>query len=242
MDDGAFDRAPFDGLNFFEADVDWAKPEQSTFTLTKQVPIAPYDTIFPCGPTSRDCIPQPGITDPAQFLDILSYRQRPVWRFAYRNFGTHESLVTNQSVEARPGIAGMRWWEIRNPSDPVLHQEGTWSPDDGIHRWMGSIAMDKQGNAALGYSVSNATDVFPGIRYAGRLASDPLGELAQGEAVLQDGSGSQLTTNSRWGDYTSMNVDPKDGCTFYYINEYYEQTELVAWQTRVGAFRFPGCT
>jgi hypothetical protein len=238
MDDGAFDGAPFDGLNIFEMKVKWSKPEESTFTLTKQVEIADFDTIFPCAPTSRQCIPQP---DTPVKVDILSYRQRPTWRLAYRNFGTHESLVTNQSVEARPGIAGSRWWELRNPSDAFVYQEGTWAPDDGVHRWMGSIAMDKQGNAALGYSVSNATDVYPGIRYAGRFASDSLGDLAQGEATLIDGSGSQLTTSGRWGDYTSMNVDPKDGCTFYYINQYYEITELAAWQTRIGAFRFPGC-
>jgi hypothetical protein len=240
-DDHPSDGAPFDALNVFHLNVDWVHPDLSTFELVAQVPIAEYDTIFPCFPTSRDCIPQPGITDPRQKLDILSYRQRPTWRLQYRNFGTHESLVTNQSVEAMPGIAGVRWWELRNPQNPFLYQEGTWAPDDGVHRWMGSVALDKRGNMALGYSVSNGTDVFPGIRFAGRLAGDPPGQLTRGETVLQAGSGSQLTLNSRWGDYTSMNVDPRDGCTFWYINEYYAITELVAWRTRISAFRFPGC-
>jgi hypothetical protein len=252
MDDGGGDHAPFDALNMFHLNVDWNNPSAATFTFVKHVPIVEYDTIYPCAPTSRDCLPQPGITNPAQFLDILSYRQRPIWRLQYRNFGTHESLVTNQSVEARPGIAGVRWWELRNPRDPVLHQEGTWAPDDGVHRWMGSVALDRQGNMALGYSVVNATNVFPGIRYAGRLAGDPPGELAQGERVLQNGSGVQTTTNSRWGDYTSMNVDPSDGCTFWYINEYYARSgaplpappsaDTRPWQTRIGAFRFPNCS
>jgi hypothetical protein len=251
MDDDAGDHAPFDALNMFHLNVDWNNPAAATFTFVKHVPIAEYDTIYPCGPSSRDCLPQPGITNPAQFLDILSYRQRPMWRLQYRNFGTHESLVTSQSVEARPGIAGIRWWELRNPLDPVLHQEGTWAPDDGVHRWMGSVALDKQGNMALGYSVVNATNVFPGIRYAGRLVGDPLGQLSQGEMVLQVGSGVQTTTNSRWGDYTSMNVDPTDGCTFWYINEYYARSgaplpappgaDTRPWQTRIGAFRFPNC-
>ena len=208
------------------------------------MPIAPYDTIFPCFPGSRDCLPQPGIVNPLQYLDILSYRQRPTHRLQYRNFGTHESLVTNQSVEARPGIAGVRWWELRNPEDAVLHQEGTWSPDN-VHRWMGSAAMDRDGNMAVGYSVVDGVSVFPGIRYAGRLASDPLGQLSQGETVLQAGSGVQRTANSRWGDYTSLNVDPNDDCTFYYINEYYtaasQLTSVAGWLTRIGAFRFPGC-
>jgi hypothetical protein len=252
MDDDAGDHAPFDALNMFHLNVDWSNPAAATFTFVKHIPIAAYDTIFPCAPTSRDCLPQPGITNPAQFLDILSYRQRPIWRLQYRNFGTHESLVTNQSVEARTGVAGIRWWELRNPRDPVLYQEGTWAPDDGVHRWMGSVALDKQGNMALGYSVVNGTNVFPGIRYAGRLAGDPLGQLSQGEQVLQAGSGVQTTTNSRWGDYTSMNVDPSDGCTFWYINEYYARSgaplpaaadaDTRPWQTRIGAFRFPGCS
>ena len=244
QDDGASDGATFDALNVFHLNVNWAKREESTFALVKQVPIAPFDTVFPCAPTSRDCLPQPGIVNRAQYLDILSYRQRPMHRLQYRNFGTHESLVTNQSVEARPNVAGIRWWELRNPGDAVLHQEGTWSPDD-VHRWMGSAAMDRDGNLALGYSVVNATDVFPGIRYAGRLAGDPLGQLTQGEAVLQAGSGVQRTTNSRWGDYTSMNVDPNDDCTFYYMNEYYtaasQATSLAGWLTRIGAFKFPSC-
>ena len=245
QDNGGFDGAAFDALNVFHLKVNWASPDQSTFALVKQVPINEYDTIYPCAPTSRDCLPQPPpATNTNEKLDILSYRQRPMHRLQYRNFGTHESLVTNQSVEARPNVAGIRWWELRNPADPVLHQEGTWSPDD-VHRWMGSAAMDRDGNLALGYSVVNATTVFPGIRYAGRLAGDPLGQLTRGEAELQAGSGVQRTTNSRWGDYTSLNLDPNDDCTFYYINEYYtaasQATSLAGWVTRIGAFRFPSC-
>lgn len=233
------DGAPFDALNVFEMKVDWAKPAASTFGLTKSVPTADFDTVFPCTPgNARACIDQPDTTNK---LDVLSYRQRPTWRLAYRNFGTHESLVTNQSVEARPGQAGMRWWELRDPSDPVLHQEGTYAPDDGVHRWMGSAAIDESGNIAVGYSVSNGSDVYPGIRYAGRLASDPRGELSQGEATLIDGSGSQLGPSNRWGDYTSLNVDPADDCTFWYVNQYYETSSSRGWQTRMGAFRFPGC-
>jgi hypothetical protein len=238
MDDGADRGAPFDGLNLFTANIDWGKPASSTFALSKQLPIAPYDTLFPCSPGSRNCIVQPGTTNK---VDILSYRQRPTWRLAYRNFGDHESLVTNQSVEARPGIAGVRWWEIRNPSNAVLYQEGTYAPDDGVNRWMGSIAMDKNGDIALGYSVSNATDVYPGIRYTGRLPSDPLGVMGQGEQVLINGSGSQ-TVSARWGDYTSMNVDPTDDCTFWYVNEYYQTSSARGWQTRIGSFKFPNCT
>jgi hypothetical protein len=240
QDDDASDGATFDALNVFSLRASFRHPERSTFGLQKQIPIAPVDTIFPCAPGSRNCLPEPNVPL-RSWLDFL-VRQRPLWRLQYRNQGTFESLVTNESVEARTAQAGVRWFELRNPADPVLHQEGTWAPDDGVHRWLGSVAADQRGNIALGYSVTNGTDVFPGIRYAGRLATDPLGELSQGEAVLQAGSGSQRFFVGRWGDYTSMNVDPVDGCTFYYINEYYTVTAPVAWQTRIGTFRFPSCS
>ncbi len=176
-------------------------------------------------------------------MDILSYRQRPLWRLAYRNYGTHESLVTNQAVEAAPNIAGIRWWEIRSPnSSPVIYQEGTYAPgvSDGIHRWMGSIAMDNSGNMALGYSASNGTTTFPSVWYTGRLASDPLGTMPQGEASIVNGTGSQ-TGSQRWGDYTSMNVDPVDDCTFWYVNQWVPTTSSVGWQLRIGAFKYPSC-
>ncbi|MCI0398088.1 MAG: hypothetical protein L0332_09575 [Chloroflexi bacterium] len=234
--------APFDALNVYELSVRWRSTPIASLNLVAQLPVAEFDSAFPCAPGSRDCLPQPGIVNPAQFLDILSYRQRPTWRLAYRNFGTHEALVTNQSVEALPAVAGVRWYEIRRAGGQYsVYQQGTFAPNDGVHRWMGSIAMDGDGNIAVGYSVVNGIDVFPGIRYTGRLSGDPLGEMTLGEGVIINGTGSQLTTNSRWGDYTSMNIDPVDDCTFWYVNEYYQITELAAWQTRIASFKLPEC-
>ena len=109
----------------------------------------------------------------------------------------------SKSVEALPGVAGVRWYEIRRVGTTnSIYQQGTYAPNDGVHRWMGSVAQDKKGNIATGYSVVNATTVFPGIRYIGRLAGDPLGQMTLGEGVIINGSGVQTTTNSRWGDYT----------------------------------------
>ncbi|HYP39168.1 MAG TPA: hypothetical protein VEX13_02310, partial [Chloroflexia bacterium] len=231
--------AASDAILLYKFHVDWANTANSTFTGPTLIPTAPFDSIFPCTPGSRDCIPQPGTSAK---LDILSYRQRPTFRLAYRNYLSHESLVTSQSVEAQPGVAGMRWYELRSPNTtPVIFQQGTYSPDTTIHRWMGSIAMDGSGNMALGYSVSNGTNVFPGMRYTGRLASDPLGTMPQGEGIMINGTGSQ-TGSPRWGDYTSMNVDPSDDCTFWYTNEFVPTTSLVGWRAAVGAFKFPGCT
>jgi hypothetical protein len=247
QDDNASYGATFDALNIWDLTVKWRSTPVATLELNTQLPTAPFDSIFPCAPTSRDCLPQPGIVNPAQYLDILSYRQRPTFRLAYRNFKDHEALVTDQSVEARPGVAGMRWYEIRRTGGTYsLYQQGTFAPNDGVHRWMGSIAMDKKGDMGLGYSVVNGTTVYPGIRYTGRLAGDTLGDMTLGEGTIMNGSGVQTTTNSRWGDYTDMTVDPVDDCTFWYVNEYYtlagQQSSLAGWQTRIASFKLPGCS
>src|SRR5436190_360741 len=246
QDDDADYGATFDALNIWDLTVKWRSTPIATLALNTQLSTALFDSIFPCAPTSRDCLPQPGITDPNQYLDILSYRQRPTFRLAYRNFKTYEALVTNQSVEALPGVAGARWYEIRRTGGSYsVYQQGTYAPNDGVHRWMGSIAEDKNGNMALGYSVVNGVDVYPGIRYTGRLAGDPLGQMTLGEGTIIDGSGIQRTVNSRWGDYTDMTVDPTDDCTFWYVNEYYtlagQLSSTAGWQTRIGSFKLPGC-
>jgi hypothetical protein len=246
QDDNGPYGAAFDALNIWDLDVKWNSTAEASLALASQLPVAAFDSVFPCGPTSRDCLPQPGITNRAQYLDILSYRQRPTWRLAYRSFKSYDSLVTNQSVEALPGVAGIRWYEIRrSDAGYSLYQQGTYAPSDGVHRWMGSVAMDRVGNVAMGYSVVNGTNVFPGIRYTGRLAGDPLGQMTLGEGVIVNGSGVQTTTNSRWGDYSSMNIDPADDCTFWYVNEYYtaavQASSPAGWQTRIGSFKLPGC-
>jgi hypothetical protein len=255
QDDGGPYGATVDALNIWDFDVKWRSTPVASIVLKAQLPVAAFDSVFPCGvvpgsqpPESRDCLPQPGVTDGSQYLDILSYRQRPTWRLAYRNKGAYETMVTNQSVEALPGVAGARWYEIRRTGGAYsVHQQGTYAPGDGVHRWMGSIAADKNGNMALGYSVVNGTDVFPGIRYTGRLAGDPLGQMTLGEATVVNGTAAQTHVNSRWGDYTSMNVDPVDDCTLWYVNEYYTvegaaQAPLGnGWQTRIASFKLPGC-
>jgi hypothetical protein len=246
QDDGGGYGATFDALNIWDLTVKWRSTPLASLALKTQLPTAPFDSIFPCAPTARDCLPQPGITDPNQYLDILSYRQRPTFRLAFRNFKTYETMVTNQSVEAAPGVAGVRWYEIRRTGSTYsLYQQGTFAPGDGVHRWMGSIAMNKKGGMGLGYSVVNGTTVYPGIRYTGRLAGDTLGDMTLGEGTVINGTGVQTTANSRWGDYTDMTVDPVDDCTFWYVNEYYtaagQASSTAGWQTRIASFKLPGC-
>jgi hypothetical protein len=250
QDDNFVYGAEFDALNVWDLLVKWRSTPIATLALNTQLDIDPIDTVYPCvppppGEQDRNCLPQPGITNPSQYLDNLVSRQRPIFRLAYRSFKDHESLVTVQNVEALPNVTGQRWYEVRRVGgDYSLYQEGTLAGND-VHRWMGSAAMDKKGNIALGYSVVNATDVYPGIRYTGRLAGDPLGEITLGEGTIIDGIGVQTTINSRWGDYTDLTVDPTDDCTFWYVNEWYPVSGTTAdgrpWVTRIASFKLPGC-
>ncbi len=237
--------APSDNLTLWKFHADFVTPANSTFALTNTIPVAPFDSILALCGGGRACIPQPGT---ANKIDHLGYRQRPLFRLAYRNMGSYETLLTNQSVSAGTGpngeVSGIRWWEVRSPaSSPIVYQQGTYAPGitDGIHRWMGSLAMDHNGDIALGFSAGNAT-VFPSIYYTGRLAGDPLGQMPQGEAAIVNGTGSQTGGGSRWGDYTDMTVDPVDDCTFWYVNEYVPTTSAAGWRARIGAFKFPGCS
>ena len=241
MDNGGPYAAPADALNLFHFSLTTFAPPVASFTFIKQINVAAFDSIFPCAPGPRDCIPQAGT---AQKVDILSYRQRPMHRLAYRNFLSYDTLFTNQSIESAANIAGVRWWELRSPlsaAASAIFQQGTVPGTAAIHRWMGSVAQDKNGNAALGYSVSGP-NLFPGIRYVGRLAGDALNTMPLTERVLFSGTGSQQGS-PRWGDYTSMNIDPADDCTFWYTNEYYTAANNLTtnWSTRIGRFRFPNC-
>jgi len=246
QDDNGPYGAPSDGLTFWKFHYDPNTPGNSTFMMTTTLPTQPFNSILGlCGGT-RNCIPQPSTTNR---IDHLGYRQRPLFRLAYRNFGDHESLVTNQSVSAGTGpngeVSGIRWWELRDPNGatPVIFQEGTYAPGltDGIHRWMGSIAMNSLGDIALGFSASNDTNpsVFPSVFYTARHAGDPPGQMTLGEGSIQDGTGSQ-TGSPRWGDYTALTVDPTDDTTFWYVNEYVPTTSSIGWRLRIGAFNLAG--
>jgi subtilase family serine protease len=232
-DDDAWGAAP-DQLQIWKFHTDWISPTQSSFTRVAALPTAPFDSDL-CG-YARNCIPQPGTS-----VKVDAISDRLMYRLQYRNFGTHETLVVNETVDADgTDHAGIRWYEIRNPGTvPVIYQQGTYAPDPD-HRWLGSVAMDKAGNIALGFSVSGAA-TFPSIRYTGRQEADPPNVMTLGEADLMVGTGSQLHTSGRWGDYSSLVVDPVDDCTFWYTQEYYAVTSELGWQTRIGTFSLPNC-
>ncbi len=216
----------------FHFHADFVTPANTTFTLFASPPAAGYSLLCPAG----NCVPQL-----SSVVKLTGVGDRLMFRLAYRNFGDHEAVVGNFSVSSG-GVAGIRWFELRNvTSGPVaVFQESTYQPD-AAWRWLGSAAMDQAGDLAIGFSASSAS-INPQIRYAGRLATDALNTLAQGERHLFDGTGSQSNFNGRWGFRSSLSIDPIDDCTFWYTNEYYSSTSDHDWQTRIGSFKFAQCS
>ena len=238
MCDSASGACATDRINMWDFHVDWTTPTNSTFgnnlAPNREFDTAQFDSNL-CN-FNRSCIPQPGTS---VGLDAIS--DRLMYQAVYRNFGDHQSIVLNHSVNVGNNHAGVRWYQLNNPgSGWSLGQQGTYAPDSD-HRWMGSAALDASGDIAIGFSVSSSS-TFPSIRVAGRLASDPAGQLSQGETTMMAGTGSQTSGFSRWGDYSAMQVDPTDGCTFWYTNEYLVTTSNADWHTRIGSFKFPSCT
>jgi hypothetical protein len=216
-------------LGLFKFHVDFSVPGNSTFTGPTTITVASFSEA--CG--GGTCIPQAGTT---QQLDSLG--DRLMFRNAYRNFGDHEALVVNHSVTAGSSV-GVRWYEIRDPNGtPTVFQQGTFAPDS-TYRWMGSIAMDKSGDIAAGYSASSS-NIHPAVRYTGRIPSDPLGSMESEDSIIE-GAGSQTGGLSRWGDYSGMSIDPGDDCTFFYTTEYIPSNGSFNWNTRIGSFKFAGC-
>lgn len=219
-----------DYVELYEMDIDWVTPANTTLTGPFNIATSEFNSAI-CPGTPFNCFPQPGTTTR---LDAL--REIIMFRLQYRNFGTHQSLVGNFVVDVDgSNHGGIRWFELRSGGASwSLHQEGTYAPDNH-HRWVGAIAMDQEGNLALAYNVTSTT-IFPSLRYAGRLAGDPLGMLPEGEHDLATGLAAH--TSTRYGDYAQMSVDPDDGCTFWFTGMY---NPSPMFQTRIASFRFDSC-
>jgi len=227
-----------DGVRLWQFIANFANPGASSFTELPFAAGAGFDSQM-CGFFQRNCIPQPS---PGESLDPADELQ--MYRAQYRSFPGHDSIVMSTTVDATgSNVAGMRWWELRNSgSGWSIFQEGTYAPADGLNRWMGSIAMNGNGDIALGYSVSSSS-TQPGIRYVTRCANDPLGTLPGGEVVIANGTGVQQSSGNRWGDYSAMSVDPSDDSTFWYTQEYVETSGSFDFKTRIASFPAPsGCT
>jgi hypothetical protein len=230
--------APAPALGFFHNDtlvvyrfhVDWEAPANSSVDAVV-IPAAPFRPLCADIRTGY-CVPQLS----GQVLDGIG--DRMMFRVAYRNMGAYQSLIANHNVGVG-SAAGVRWYEIREPAgDPFVYQQGTYAPDSNS-RWMGSAAMDRAGNIGLGYSVSGRQQNV-GIGVTGRTVTDPPGVMGSGETVIP--SGGAENSFSRWGDYSSMSVDPSDDCTFWYTAQYIPFDGSHNWRTRVMTFELPGCS
>lgn len=219
---------PQDQLRIWEFDVDWTNPSNSTFQEAYTLATDPFDSELCSAPRGR-CIPQP---ETSTKLESLS--DRLMYRLQFRDFGSYQVMLTNHTVDIGSGQAGVRWYEIRNNNDGngwVIHQQGTYAPDDE-NRWMASIAMNGNGEIALGYSVSSS-NTSPSVRYTGQTPGANPGEMNIEEVELVTGTGAQVSMN-RWGDYAMMSVDPSDDSTFWFTEEYLRG----GWKTRISSFNF----
>jgi PKD repeat protein len=212
-------------LRIWEASINWATPSNSSVSLVKTLTTQSYSY-------SGIVINQPGTS---QTLDPLA--SRLMYRLQYRNFGSYEVMLTNHSVNANStGRAGVRWYELRNyGSGWTIYQQGTFAPADGNNRWMGSVAMNGNGDIGIGYSVSSSS-TYPSIRIAGQTAANSgTGLLDVDETSIVAGTKSQTGVN-RWGDYSMMSIDPSDDVTFWYTTEH--SNGGWNWITRIASFNF----
>ncbi|MBA3631302.1 MAG: VCBS repeat-containing protein [Acidobacteria bacterium] len=241
---------PTDAIRMYKWVPDFTNPANSVLTVVGDVPLAPYDARQPSG---RGDIEQLGGTN----LDSIATRS--MHRFAYRNLGTNAAPINSYAGNFSVNVSGVnpttaatyqaavRWFEMRRTGDTLtVFDQGTHNltPGDGangLNNWMGGIAQDNRGNIAVGFSQSGTTQRAD-IKIAGRTNNVMnSGTLNEGEALMHAATGSQTSTSNRWGDYSSMSIDPTDDCTFWYTQEYYATTSSAGWSTRVGKFRFPQC-
>jgi hypothetical protein len=227
--------APIDQIELWSFSVNFAVPNASTFLPSKVLPTDSFD--------SKLCSTYPGVEQPGEDQLLVLHRGRMLFRASVRNFASYQSLVALHEDVGPGQRVGLRWYEIRDPARPTaeIREHGTYfgPPGDADSRWAGSVAQDRAGDIALGFSVVGA-NLPPSIGYAGRSAADPPGTLTSGDGRLATGGGVQMSLD-RWGDYSSLTVDPVDDCTFWYTQEYYPESADFDWHTRIGSFRFEGC-
>ncbi|PYS99330.1 MAG: hypothetical protein DMF63_11970 [Acidobacteria bacterium] len=229
-----------DALKLYDFHADFVNPLGSTFTERPESPLA-VAAFDPTSPEGRADIGQPA---PGERLDSQSDRLN--YRLAYRNFGTHESLVVNQTVKTSAGEAyraGVRVYELRKTASNYSVVEQSTIGDDIVSRWIGSAAQDHQGDIAVQYNIGG-DDRKASIYYSGKLATDPAGVFRQEQALI-DSTGVQKAFGWRWGEYSGMAVDPVDDCTFWMTNAYYtlasQEFSDFGWLTRIGSFKFSEC-
>jgi hypothetical protein len=200
-----------DELRIYELDADWTTPSNSTFSMVQQLPVNAFDGNF-----SNDWnnIPQPGTSQKLDGIStVLMYRAQ------YRNFSGTQKIVCTHTIAESTTESAIRWYELeKTAGNWTIVQQSTYNPDN-LSRWNASIAMNDNGEIAMGYSISDGTSVYPGIRYCGQTTGAAPNVMDVAEESIWDGSYAQTLAN-RWGDYSNISIDPTDGVTFWYTNEY----------------------
>ncbi len=204
-----------------------------TLAVTRADSLSPttFNAYFSGG--SEMDISQPGSATSLDALDGTFNFRTP-----FMSFTNHNSVVLCNTVNVGSGVAGIRWYEIRQNGVGLpwsIYQQGTYAPADGSSRWNGSIGMDQNGDIALEYSISSST-VYPSIGYTGRMSTDALNSMTGAEQLAITGTAPAISCGNRWGDYSEMTLDPTDGLTFWNTNEYCKASVQAS---RIFAFKLP---
>jgi hypothetical protein len=222
-----------DRINIYKMSVVWGTTPTASIAVEAQLPTQPFDASYN---QNWDDISQPGTTTKLDGIGgVFTYRAQ------YRRWTGYNSVVLNNPVmvNTTTGQRSIRWYELRQNSTTnqwSIYQQSTYAPDD-LNRWVGSIAMDDNGSISLAYSVSNS-NIYPGLRYTGRLATDSLNTMTFAEQIVAVGNSAQ-TSNNRYGDYSHTALDPVDGTIFWHTGEYILNGEPA---TKIYSFKFPTST
>ena len=217
LQDDAFFGVSSDHIKYWTVNVDWDNPSNSSISNPTVLETTPFISVFDGGSFANLTQPN-GVDIDAVCFTIMNQAQ-------FRKFPTHNSAIFNFVVDTdgtAGELAGIRWYELRQDADGepwTIYQEGTYTAPDGRHAWMGSMSMDLNGNIGMGYSSLSQSQPVS-LRYTGRYANDPLGEMTLEEGTFDIGTG--YSNFDRYADYAHMSVDPVDDKEFWFVGEYFK--------------------
>jgi len=217
MQDDAWNQVLTDHLKIWTINIDWENSNNSSISTPYQLPTSSFTSVFDGG-SFANLTQSSGPDIDAMQATLMNQAQ-------FRKFPTHNSAVFNFVVDVLSGsdeLAAVRWYELRQDADGepwVIYQEGTYTAPEGRHAFGASMAMDIQGNIGMGYTSMSATAPIT-LRYTGRYANDPSGQMTIEENLI--GQSNATNPNTRYADYAHMSVDPSNDKTFWFISEYFK--------------------
>ncbi len=217
MQDDAWNQVSTDHLKIWTINIDWENSNNSSISTPYQLPTSSFTSVFDGG-SFANLTQSSGPDIDAMQATLMNQAQ-------FRKFPTHNSAVFNFVVDVLSGSdeqAAVRWYELRQDADGepwVIYQEGTYTAPEGRHAFGASMAMDIQGNIGMGYTSMSETAPIT-LRYTGRYANDPSGQMTIEENLI--GQSNATNPNTRYADYAHMSVDPSNDKTFWFISEYFK--------------------